>query len=133
MQTCPSGTFGDNDTRVCLDSCFFQSPKFTWEDRLNNFCVTLCPYGYFADNFTGGCELTCSNGTFSDPSSRRCVINCPNNPASFSTAEKTAMSRVWNRVAEDYAPFQVDVTTESPSAPTAPRGKPTMAPSMKNV
>lgn len=85
MQSCPSGTYGDNDTRVCLDKCVFQKPKFTWKDRLNNFCVTFCPYTYYADNYTGACELTCSNGTFADQSSRRCVINCPINPASYST------------------------------------------------
>jgi hypothetical protein len=34
------------------------------------------------------------------------------NPASFSDAELTAIQHVWQRVAEDYAPFNVDVTTE---------------------
>ena len=30
--------------------------------------------------------------------------------ATFSTAEQTAIKRIWQRVAEDYAPFDVDVT-----------------------
>lgn len=35
-------------------------------------------------------------------------------PASFSDAERTAIQQMWQRVAEDYAPFDVDVTTEEP-------------------
>jgi Ca2+-binding RTX toxin-like protein len=34
----------------------------------------------------------------------------------FSTSEQTAIFQTWQRVAEDFAPFQVDVTTEAPSA-----------------
>ena len=35
-------------------------------------------------------------------------------PGTFSPAELTAISGVWARVAEDYAPFDVDVTTADP-------------------
>lgn len=35
-------------------------------------------------------------------------------PAVFTDAERTAISRIWARVAEDYAPFDVDVTTAFP-------------------
>jgi hypothetical protein len=38
------------------------------------------------------------------------------NSSWFSSAERVAMSRIWNRVAEDYAPFNVDVTTEPPAS-----------------
>ncbi|MBM4081975.1 MAG: hypothetical protein FJ278_19880, partial [Planctomycetes bacterium] len=34
---------------------------------------------------------------------------------SFSDSEHDEMQRVWQRVAEDYAPFDVDVTTEDPA------------------
>jgi PKD repeat protein len=37
------------------------------------------------------------------------------NPASFSTAELQRIQYIWQRVAEDYAPFDVDVTTEQPT------------------
>jgi PKD repeat protein len=37
-------------------------------------------------------------------------------PYSFSTAELQRIQYIWQRVAEDYAPFDVDVTTEAPSA-----------------
>jgi hypothetical protein len=35
---------------------------------------------------------------------------------SFSTAERDAIASIWARVAEDYAPFDVDVTTQDPGA-----------------
>jgi hypothetical protein len=36
--------------------------------------------------------------------------------ATFSDAEQAAIRRIWQRVAEDYAPFNIDVTTERPSS-----------------
>jgi len=36
------------------------------------------------------------------------------NPAVFGNAERTAIQQIWLRVAEDYAAFDVDVTTEFP-------------------
>jgi hypothetical protein len=35
-------------------------------------------------------------------------------PATFSNAEQDRIQRIWQRVAEEYAPFGVDVTTEDP-------------------
>ena len=37
-------------------------------------------------------------------------------PTTFSDGELSAIAGVWQRVAEDYAPFSVDVTTEEPAA-----------------
>ncbi len=37
-------------------------------------------------------------------------------PGSFSNAEMDQIQAVWQRVAEDYRPFDVDVTTEEPAA-----------------
>ena len=37
-----------------------------------------------------------------------------NDFSSFSPAERTAIQRIWQRVAEDFAPFDIDVTTEEP-------------------
>ncbi len=34
----------------------------------------------------------------------------------FSDAEQLAIKRIWQRVAEDYAPFNIDVTTERPAS-----------------
>src|SRR6185436_3923112 len=36
--------------------------------------------------------------------------------STFSDAEQLAIKRIWQRVAEDYSPFDVDVTTERPAA-----------------
>lgn len=36
------------------------------------------------------------------------------NPGSFSAAEQNTIQEVWHRIAEDYAPFDIDVTTEQP-------------------
>jgi len=48
-------------------------------------------------------------------------IDCPawdidGDVAVFGDAERIAIQQVWQRVAEDYAPFDVDVTTEEPAA-----------------
>jgi hypothetical protein len=40
-------------------------------------------------------------------------------PNTFSDAEQTAIKRIWKRVAEDFAPFDVDVTTEEPAVMTS--------------
>ena len=37
-------------------------------------------------------------------------------PTTFSTSELTAIQRIWERVAEDFAPFDVDVSTEEVAA-----------------
>lgn len=38
------------------------------------------------------------------------------NPASFSDAEAAQIAEIWRRIAEDYAPFDIDVTTELPAS-----------------
>ncbi|CAB4693935.1 MAG: hypothetical protein F2667_03050 [Actinobacteria bacterium] len=38
------------------------------------------------------------------------------NTSTFSEAEHAAMQEIWQRVTEDYAPFDVDVTTQAPAA-----------------
>ncbi len=43
--------------------------------------------------------------------------------ATFSDAEQTLIIQVWERVAEDFAPFDVDVTTEEPAQFTATTGR----------
>lgn len=36
-------------------------------------------------------------------------------PSTFSDAEQVAIKRIWQRMAEDFAPFDIDVTTERPA------------------
>lgn len=42
------------------------------------------------------------------------VYDRDGNPSSFSAAETSAMTEIWSRVAEDYAPFNINVTTVQP-------------------
>ncbi|MDI1251189.1 MAG: immunoglobulin domain-containing protein, partial [Lacunisphaera sp.] len=44
-------------------------------------------------------------------------------PATFSSSEQLYIEQVWKRVAEDYAGFDVDVTTEEPAVFTATTGR----------
>lgn len=43
--------------------------------------------------------------------------------ANFSDAERTAIISIWHRVAEDLAPFDIDVTTEEPASFNATTGR----------
>lgn len=52
--------------------------------------------------FTGGADIVTP------------AFDTDGNPAAFSDAERRAIQDIWLRVAEDYAPFDVDVTTEDP-------------------
>ncbi|MFI0400609.1 MAG: Ig-like domain-containing protein [Thiolinea sp.] len=45
------------------------------------------------------------------------------NPSSFSEAEQANIAEVWRRIAEDYAPFNIDVTTELPASFGAKTGR----------
>src|SRR5688572_13026302 len=58
---------------------------------------------------------TAWNGQYNVPA----TLNCPpfdanGDPSTFSDPERTTIQGIWKRVAEDYAPFNVDVTTEDP-------------------
>lgn len=55
-------------------------------------------------NYTGGAAY------YADP------YDIDGVPSTFSNAEQDVVQRVWQRVSEDYAPFDVDVTTEEPAA-----------------
>jgi len=44
-------------------------------------------------------------------------------PATFNDAEQTVIIKVWERVAEDFEPFDVDVTTEEPASFTSNTGR----------
>jgi PKD repeat protein len=50
-------------------------------------------------------------GTITSP-----AYDTDGNPGSFSGAERGAVQAIWRQVSEDYAPFDIDVTTEEPGA-----------------
>lgn len=43
-------------------------------------------------------------------------------PSTFSDAERILIQKTWQRVTEDYAPFDVDITTEKPAVPAGKIG-----------
>jgi hypothetical protein len=45
-------------------------------------------------------------------------------PTNFNDAERTLIQQMWLRVAEDYAAFDVDVTTEFPGEAALTRANP---------
>ncbi len=44
-------------------------------------------------------------------------------PATFSATERSRIGEIWHRVAEDLAPFTIDVTTEEPASFTSTTGR----------
>src|SRR5438105_5311960 len=68
-------------------------------------------------NFSGETVTnTLWNSSLGRPTIRAVGFSTDTNFASFSDAEQSAIKRIWQRVAEDYAPFDIDVTTERPGA-----------------
>jgi hypothetical protein len=49
-----------------------------------------------------------------------CCLLQDGNPSSFSTSERATILSVWRTVSEDFAPFNVDVTTEDPALTNTP-------------
>ncbi|ATC64183.1 hypothetical protein CMV30_09570 [Nibricoccus aquaticus] len=56
-----------------------------------------------------------NTGTDSSPSYDCLPYDIDGDITTFSDDEQTRIQRIWARVAEDYAPFEVDVTTEQPA------------------
>lgn len=67
-------------------------------------------------NFVG---QTVSGTAWNTSLGRTSIVALPfdtdNSPTTFSDAEQTAIKRIWQRMAEDYAAFDIDVTTERPA------------------
>jgi hypothetical protein len=57
---------------------------------------------------------TAWNDSFGEDPINALPFDSDGNPGSFANAELDAIQSIWQRVAEDYAPFDVDVTTEDP-------------------
>jgi PKD repeat protein len=62
-------------------------------------------------NFRGA---TISNTAWSSTTLTALPFDTDGSPYTFSTAELQRIQTIWQRVVEDYAPFDVDVTTEQP-------------------
>ena len=62
-------------------------------------------------NFVGG---VVSGTAWSSNSLQALPYDTDGNPEIFSEAERKVIADIWHRVAEDFAPFDIDVTTERP-------------------
>lgn len=68
-------------------------------------------------DFTGATITnTAWNSSQNKPTITAQPFDLDGNPAAFSDAELQRIQYIWQRVAEDYAPFDVDVTTQEPSS-----------------
>lgn len=67
-------------------------------------------------DFDGHVLSSCAwNAYFGLPSPYVCpAFDTDGQPSSFNDAERRVIQEVWQRVSEDYLPFEVDVTTEQP-------------------
>ena len=63
-------------------------------------------------NFQGG---NVSGTAWSSNALQALPYDTDGNPGVFSDAERRVIADIWHRVAEDYAPFDIDVTTERPA------------------
>jgi hypothetical protein len=65
-----------------------------------------------------GCTITDSywNSATSKPVLQTQPFDLDSDPASFSLQEQQAVVSIWQAVAQDFAPWAVDVTTEDPGA-----------------
>jgi hypothetical protein len=70
-------------------------------------------------NFTGAIVTNTAWNTSTQTQIVAVAFSTDTDYGTFSDAEQTAIKRVWLRVAEDYAPFDVDVTTERPAVFTS--------------
>jgi PKD repeat protein len=67
-------------------------------------------------NFRGATLTNTAWNTSAQPTITALPFDTDGVPYSFSTSELERIQYIWQRVAEDYAPFEVDVTTEAPPA-----------------
>ena len=67
-------------------------------------------------NFRGATLTGTAWNTSTQPTITALPFDTDGVPYSFSTAELERIQYIWQRVAEDFAPFDVDVTTEAPPA-----------------
>lgn len=76
---CPSGSWGDPATKLCLANCNnATAAPYPFKDSSSgiNVCVANCPYSnYFRDNSTFTCVLACPSPKFGE-TNRECVPRC---------------------------------------------------------
>ena len=93
---CPTNTFGENNTQLCVFSC--PTSSYGYQTATNKICIDICPTNWYGQNSTGVnlcvtqcasipplyadpvtklCLPACSAPYYADPTTRKCVLNCP--------------------------------------------------------
>jgi hypothetical protein len=66
--TCPTiNPYGDDTTHLCVKNCPSIPNLFgfmTQGQTLGGLCVSVCPDGYYSNNYTRTCVILCPIGTF---------------------------------------------------------------------
>ena len=80
-----NGSWGENTTQACLESCVLPSGQSGFEWNLTRVCINICPAaigedGSYSDQ--GMCFFTCmTNYTYRDPQKNRsCQTTCSYRP-----------------------------------------------------
>ena len=105
MAALPTGSSSTNADPLAVGDVFTLHSRLG-ASRIVYLNFTGCTISGTAWNagFAGGADIVCA------------PFDTDGVPSVFSDAEKSVIQEVWQRVAEDYAPFDVDVTTEYPGA-----------------
>ena len=108
-------TFGKTDEAVSVKTATAGAHLLTASKVLKLHSNPGAPNTIFVD-FTGGViSGTAWNKTAGIAAWNARPYDLDNKPDSFSLAEIDAMLEIWQRVSEDFTPFNVDVTTEAPA------------------
>ncbi len=101
---------GPDTTPITTTATYPQSQTFVLHSRPS---ATRKVYLDFTGHTTAG---TPWNSAWSNPSFTTPPFTLDADTATFSAAEHAAIQTVWRQMAEDFAQFDVDVTTEDPGA-----------------
>ncbi|MDH3899956.1 MAG: hypothetical protein OEU51_02775 [Gammaproteobacteria bacterium] len=88
--------------------------KVSGKDAFKLHSYPGAKYKVFIDFDGGVVSGTAWNSTTGVDALEAAPYDTDGKPGKFSAAELSAMKEIWQQVAEDFAPFKVDVTTEDP-------------------
>jgi hypothetical protein len=88
--------------------------KVTEKEVFSLHSMPGAKYRVFIDFNGGTVNGTAWNITIGADTLKAAPYDTDGKPGKFSAAELAAMKQIWQGVAEDFAPFKVDVTTEDP-------------------
>lgn len=91
----------------------FGGINYTSQDALALHSSPSSPLRIYLD-FTGHTTVDPYWAPYGGSTIVSAPLDYDSNPSSFSVQERNAIGKVWSAVAEDFAPWDVDVTTEEP-------------------